>query len=128
MKLVIFTILGLALWPHAARRDAGQNCEQHEGRVYTMSQVDEKARVKRRPPPVFPEEARRRRIRGGEVKMRVVLRPGRAVTEVEVLETSHELFSETSVEAARKIEFEPAKKGGCPVAQSVLIINYYSTR
>ena len=130
MKFALALLIGLALLSPAAapaRQDAGQqNCEQHAGRVYTTREVDQKARIGRRPEPRYPARLRGRRG-SGQVKVRAVLRPGGTVTDIEVLETTDEVYNQTSVEAAKKITFEPALKGGCPVAQSIILFYGYRT-
>lgn len=126
MKFTLSLLLGLALWHTVAAQDDARNCDEHAGRVYTTREVDEKARIVRRPEPRYPARLRGRR-RSGQVKVRAVLRPGGAVTDVEVLETADEVYNQTSVEAAKKITFEPALKGGCPVAQSILLFYGYRT-
>lgn len=127
MKPALSLFFGLALLsPPAARaqQGAGQDCERHADRVYTMREVDRKAEIGRRPGPRYPAKLRGRR-KSGQVKVRAVLRPGGAVTDVEVLETTDEVYNQTSVEAAKKITFEPALKGGCPVAQSIILFYGY---
>ncbi len=124
MKSTLPLLLGLALWHTAAAQDAARDCDGHAGRVYAISEVDEKARIGRRPEPRYPARLRGRR-KSGQVKVRAVLRPDGTVTDVEVLETTDEVYNQTSVEAARKITFEPALKGGCPVAQSITLFYGY---
>jgi TonB family protein len=127
MKLTLALLFGLSLWQPAVTQDAGQQgCEQHADRVYTTKEVDEKAKPTYRQEPAYPAKMRRKGTRG-QTRLRVVLRPDGRVTDIEVLESSHEEFGKASVEAAKKIRFEPATKGGCPVAQSTIIINHYST-
>ena len=109
MKLTLALVIGLALWPHAARQGAGQSCDQHADRVYTTKEVDEKAKVTYRHFPLYPEKLRSRRMRG-ETKLRMVFRPDGRVTDIEVLESNHEEFSKASVDSARRLKFEPAKK------------------
>lgn len=130
MKLSLALVVGLALLSPAAssaQQDAGQqNCEQHAGRVYTTREVDQKAKIGRRPEPKYPARLRGRR-RSGQVKVQAVLRPDGTVTDIEILETTDEVYNQTSVEAAKKITFEPALKGGCPVAQSITLFYGYRT-
>ena len=126
MKLALALAVGLALWPPPARQDAAQDCAQHAERVYKTSEVDEKAKISRRPEPRYPARLRGRR-KSGQVKVRAVLRPDGTVTDIEVLETTDEAYNQTSVEAAQKITFEPALKGGCPVAQSIILFYGYRT-
>lgn len=130
MKLTLALIFVLALLSPAAtpaaRQDAAPDCREHADRVYTTREVDEKARIARRPEPQHPARLRGRRG-SGQVKVRAVLRPDGTVTDIEVLETTDEAFNQTSIEAAKKITFEPALKGGCPVAQSLILFYGYRT-
>jgi TonB family protein len=128
MKLTLALLFALALWPPGAspaRQEGAQGCEQYADRVYTHQEVDQPAKIIRRHPPAYPRGARRRRA-GGSVKLQIVLRPDGRVTDIEVLETSDEMFNQPSVEAAKKTKFEPAIKGGCPVAQSIILTNTYN--
>ena len=128
MELTLALIV--TLWPHGAapapQGSPPQGCEQHADRVYTRNEVDQKARVTHRPEPLYPEKARRKRLKG-RVNLQLVLRPDGRVTDIEVLESSDESFSQTSIEAAKKIRFEPALKGGCAVAQSNVVFYSYNT-
>ena len=126
MKLTLFLILGLTLWPAAAPQGAGRDCEQHADRVYRTTEVDRKAKLTYRQEPSYPEKMRDSG-RSGHTKLRMVLRPDGRVTDIEVLESSDPEFSEASIAAAKKLRFVPALKGGCPVAQSTIIINHYTT-
>ena len=128
LTLVLIFVFALSA-PGAtpAPQDSGQQgCEQHADRVYTMRDVDEKAKIARRPEPQYPARLRGRR-RSGQVKVRAVLRPDGTVTDIEVLDTTDEAYNRTSIEAAKKITFEPAQKGGCPVAQFIILIYGYRT-
>lgn len=129
MRPALFLLFVLALLsPPASRagQGAGRGCEQHADRVYAMREVDQKAGIVRRPEPRYPAGLRGRR-RSGQVKVRAVLRPDGTVTDIEVLETTDEVYNQTSVEAAKRITFEPALKGGCPVAQSIILFYGYRT-
>jgi TonB family protein len=128
MKLTLALIFVFALSQPAATRARQRDCDEHAGRVYTSKEVDRKARITRPSYPPFPEEAQQKGLRRGEVKLSLVFRPDGKVTDVGVVETSDESFTKASVEAAKRIRFEPAKKGGCPVAQSSVVINNYNHR
>lgn len=129
MKLTLVLLFGLALWQPAgaaARQDGPRGCARHAERVYTTGQVDQKAKFIHRPTPDYPERMRRKRA-SGRVMLRAVLRPDGRVTDIEILETTDEAFNKASIEAARRIRFEPAIKDGCPVAQTTVLINNYNT-
>lgn len=93
-----------------------------EWTVFSPSEVTEKAHIIRRAEPRFPEEARSARL-SGTVKLLLVLAADGTVKHILVLQPSHQSLTESAIEAARKITFEPAIKDGHPVS-SVLMMEY----
>jgi TonB family protein len=59
----------------------------------------------------------------GTVKLLLVLSADGTVKHILVLQPSHQPLTESAIEAARKIRFEPAIKDGHPVS-SVLMMEY----
>jgi TonB family protein len=103
----------------AGDKDDGSPAD--ENRVYKGSEVTRKAVIKSRPDPVYPRAARRREVQG-VVSLRIILRAdGRVDDRVEVLKSLPEGVTEESIKAARRIEFEPARKGDRKVSQYVVI-------
>ena len=84
------------------------------------AEATEKARFIRRPEPRYPEEARSSRLRG-KAKLLMVLAADSTVKHILVLQSSHPLFTESALEAARGIVFEPAIKDGLPVSTAVAV-------
>lgn len=80
---------------------------------------DRPARPLRRPRPSYPASAKRRNIEGFvDVRMRVDAQ-GRVVDVVVVKGQPAGVFDTSAVQAARRYRFEPATRGGEPVADTV---------
>jgi TonB family protein len=91
-----------------------------EWTVFSGAEVTEKAHITRRPQPRYPEEARGARL-SGKVKLLVVLAADGTVKHVLVLQPSHQPLTESAIEAARNIGFEPAIKDGHPVSTALSV-------
>jgi TonB family protein len=92
-----------------------------ENRVYTSREVTRKAVITSRPEPGYPRSARRRVVHG-VVRLRIILRSdGRVDDRVEVQKSLPEGVTEEAIKAARRIEFEPARKGDRKVSQYAII-------
>jgi protein TonB len=92
----------------------------------TGKEVAVRAVIKSKPDPVYPRGARRYGVRGA-VKLRIVLgADGRVRDEMDVLESLPYGVTEEAIKAARRIEFEPARKGGRPVSQYVTVIYHFN--
>jgi protein TonB len=88
----------------------------------TGSEVSVRAVVKSKPDPVYPREARRYQVQGA-VKLRIILgADGKVREQMDVLEGLPYGVTEEAIKAARRIEFEPARKDGRPVSQYVTVI------
>jgi TonB family protein len=88
----------------------------------TGKEVTVRAVIKSRPNPAYPRGARAYRVQG-EVKLRIILgSDGRVRDKMEVLEGLPHGLTEEAIKAARRIEFEPARKDGRPVSQYVTVI------
>lgn len=71
------------------------------------------------PIPEYPWPARRAGWEG-RVVVEVAVRPDGAVTDVDLAQSSgHDVLDEAALETIRRWRFEPAKRGGVPVAGSV---------
>ena len=88
--------------------------------VFRSTEVDERALIKSKPEPGYTEEARRNGT-GGMARLRVLLSATGKVTLVTVLTGPPDGLTEKAIEAACHIKFEPAMKGGQPVAQYVTV-------
>jgi periplasmic protein TonB len=89
-------------------------------KVYKYKDLDSKAVIKRKPEPVYTEEARRYQVEG-TVVLRAVLSSTGAVTNITVVRGLPHGLSEAAIKAARKIEFKPGMKDGKPAAMWVEI-------
>lgn len=91
---------------------------QNEARA----EVDRHVSISERPDPVFPDEARKNKVKG-KIRLRVEFRSDRTigeVTDVTTKKSDREKLAKhgltpLAIEAAKKIRFEPAIKGGVPV-------------
>lgn len=84
-------------------------------RIYTWKEVNEKARVTERPPPRYTPAARRLRTHG-YVIVRCILAADETIKHIEVITGLPDGLTESSIDAARRIKFTPAKKDGKPVS------------
>jgi len=81
-----------------------------------------RAVIKSKPNPGYPREARPHRVQG-QVKLRIILgSDGKIHDEIDVLEGLPYGVTEEAIKAARRIEFEPARKDGRHVSQYVTVI------
>jgi TonB family protein len=104
-----------------ATKTQDDNSARDENRIYEGSKVTQKARITRKPLPVYPREARRKRVRG-TVRLKIILRAdGRVDDHIEVLASLPEGVTEEAIRVAKLIEFEPAEKDGRKVSQYVTV-------
>lgn len=96
------------------------NDSQQSEKIYLPNEVDVKLKIKERPKAKYTEDARRNCI-NGKVLLNVVLKSSGKVEDIEVIKGLSEGLSESAVEAARKIKFEPAKKDGQKVSVSAKV-------
>lgn len=99
---------------------------ESEWTIFSPTEVTEKAQILRRPEPLYPREARSSQA-NGRVKLLLVLGADSTVKHILALRSSHPLFTEASVQAARRIVFEPAIKDGRPVSTAVSIEYNFQT-
>lgn len=97
-----------------------------EWTFFLSTEVTEKAHIIRRPEPHYPPEARGSAAHG-KVKLLLTLAADSTIKNILVLQSSHPLFTEASVQAARRILFEPAIKDGHPVSTAVSIEYNFQT-
>ncbi|HEX8845815.1 MAG TPA: energy transducer TonB [Pyrinomonadaceae bacterium] len=99
---------------------------ESEWTLFSSAEVTEKARILHRPQPRFPEEARQGQV-NGSVKLLAVLAADGTVKHPLVIKSLGYGTTESAIEAARRIRFEPATKGGRPVSTSVQIEYHFNT-
>ena len=91
----------------------------------TGKEVTVRAVIRAKPQAVYPYEARRRGVEG-EVKLRIILgSDGKVRDRMEVIEGLPYGLTEQAFKAARRIEFEPARKDGRPVSQYVIVVYHF---
>ncbi|WP_310600587.1 TonB family protein [Desulfobulbus sp.] len=87
----------------------------------TPAEVPAKPRYRDNPPPPYPEPARRLRLEGTVVLEALVNGVG-TVNDLAVHASSgHRLLDDAALRAVRSWLFEPGKRGGMPVATTVLV-------
>jgi TonB family protein len=84
--------------------------------VYGSREVQKRARLIETPVAVCTDEARARKIRG-EVRLRVVLAADGTVKNVFPIKSLRYGLTDSAIEAARRIKFDPAIRKGQPVSQ-----------
>ena len=89
-------------------------------RPFKQNEVTKKALITFKPEPGFTESARRFEVTG-VVRLRAILYKTGEVTNVSVVKSLPHGLTEQSVEAARRIRFEPAQKDGRAVSQYVVL-------
>jgi protein TonB len=91
----------------------------------TAGETTVRAVIRAKPDPLYPRGARRYRVQG-QVKLRIILgADGKVREEMDVLEGLPYGVTEEAIRAARRIEFEPARKNGRPVSQYVTVIYHF---
>src|SRR5437016_926343 len=85
------------------------------GQVFTLNQVEERARVLSKPEPQYTEEARKQDVTG-TVVLRVVLSSSGEVTNIRAIQSLPAGLTEKAIAAARQIRFIPARRDGHPVS------------
>jgi TonB family protein len=85
--------------------------------IYKSGDVDRKAIILKRPEAYYPRKARDHGV-VGRVVVSVVLSASGMVTNIRVVRGVREL-NESAIDAARKIEFQPATRDGKPVSTRV---------
>jgi TonB family protein len=86
-----------------------------DGRPFSGTEVEQRARLLIKPEPQYTEEARRNQITG-TVVLRVVFASSGAVVQIRATRTLPFGLTERAIAAARQIRFVPAMKGGHPVS------------
>lgn len=97
-----------------------------EWTIVSSAEVTEKAHIQYRPEPRYPEESRAVR-ESGRVKLLVVLAADGTVKNILVLKSASPVLTKSSIEAASRINFEPAIKDRHPVATAVQLEYQFQT-
>ncbi len=117
--LIINIVLVLTFQIVALCQSQDTNSQQSE-KIYLPNEVDVKLKIKEKKKAKYTENARRNCI-NGKVLLKVVFMSSGKVGDIEVVKGLPEGLSESAIEAARKIKFEPAKKDGQKVSVSAKV-------
>jgi TonB family protein len=93
---------------------------QQTEKIYLPNEVDVKLKIKEKIKAQYTENARRNCV-NGKVLLKVVFTSSGNIGDVEVVKGLPEGLSESAVEAAHKIKFEPAQKDGQKVSVSAKV-------
>lgn len=94
--------------------------------VFLTQEADVRATINDKPEPGYTEEARDKNVEG-LVRLRAVLARDGEVKHILVLKGLPAGLTEKCVEAASRMKFTPAAKGGRPVSQFVVLEYNFST-
>jgi TonB family protein len=89
--------------------------DDDDDRIFSLAEVEQRARLLSKPEPQYTEEARRNQL-SGTVTLRVVFSSAGEVVQIRALRTLPFGLTEKAISAARQIKFIPATKGGRPVS------------
>jgi TonB family protein len=95
--------------------------------VFGAGEVQARARLKETPEAAYPEEARAAGARG-EVRLRVVLAADGTVKHVFPIQSAAHGLTESAVDAARRITFEPAVRDNEPASQFLTLVYDFKKR
>jgi TonB family protein len=98
--------------PMAASKKDESDCQ---GEIVKVEEVTRRAKIINRPAPEYTPAARKNRISGEVVLIVVLCRSGK-VTNAKVIQGLPQGLTESCLDAAKKIEFEPAEKNGQTVS------------
>jgi len=87
-------------------------------KIFTGSEVDQKARILSKPEPSYTDEAKKNQI-VGTVVLRAVFSSDGTVTNIRAVSGLSNGLTERAIVAARQIKFVPATKDGRPVSMSM---------
>jgi protein TonB len=128
MRSVIVVSLGILCLLSSSGNSMAQSSDKQtsdksDEKVYSAKEVDKKVVLKSKPEARYTDEACKKGV-VGEVVLKSVFAASGKVTNLEVLKGLPEGLTESAIEAAQKIKFKPAMKGGQRV--SVFIELHYN--
>jgi TonB family protein len=93
--------------------------------IYRRSDVTKQARILSKPQPGYTEQAREN-LASGTIRLSIVLATSGKVIKVRPLGQLPDGLTEAAIEAARRIQFDPAIKDGKPVSQYQLVEYHFN--
>ncbi len=119
--LILFTTIAFVLAAQSAVLCQSQdNDSQQTEKIYLPSEVDVKLKIKEKVKAEYTENARRNCV-NGKVLLKVVFKSSGSIGDIEIVKGLPEGLSESAIEAARKIKFEPAQKDRQKVSVSAKV-------
>jgi TonB family protein len=110
--------------PRPPASTGGGDAPVDYAKPFKQSDVAKKAVITFKPEPGFTESARKFEVTGA-VRLRAILSKTGEVTSISVIKFLPHGLTEKSIEAARRIRFEPAQKDGRAVSQYVVLEYHY---
>ena len=89
-------------------------------RIFNQKEVQQKAQITFKPQPEYTEDARKNQIQG-VVRIQMVLQANGSVQSIHAVSSLPYGLTEKALEAAKRIQFVPAKKDGRNVSQWVTV-------
>jgi len=111
--------------PASKPNTGGGDAPVDYNRPFRQNEVTKKAVITFKPEPSFTETARRFEVTG-VVRLRAVLYKTGEIKNVSVIKSLPHGLTEKSVDAAKRIRFEPARKDGQAVSQYVVLEYNYN--
>jgi len=121
LMTVLVSSLAMAKQPNQSTDD-----DRCAVQVFKGSEVDHKLKILAKPEPQFTREDRRNHVYDTIILEAVFCGSGK-VTDIKVKSGISDALNEKAIEAARRIQFIPAEKGGQKVSQ-VLTVEYRFNR
>ena len=116
--VVVILMFPILFCVDAAAQGGQPATEKCDGVIYQPKGVSQKARITDKPIPNYPASARLHNI-SGRVALTAVLCKSGHVTDIQVVKGLSHGLTESAIEAARKVKFEPAQKDGETVSQTM---------
>ena len=124
--ILAISITGFAWSSHQGTGSLSQSADQTQEKVYEPKDVDQKARITKKPEPQYTEQARRKRT-SGWVVLRLVLKSSGEIGDIKVIRDAPDGLTEECVRVAREIKFVPAMKDGNRVSQYIKVEYSFDT-
>ena len=118
-RIVFLTIISLIALTAATAQISNQpSDEKCDGPVYEPKDVSQRARIRDKPLPKYTEAARKHNVNGSVALTAILCRSGQ-VTDIKVVKGLPHGLTESAIDAAKSIKFEPAQKDGEAVSQTI---------